>query len=40
MKFLLLFLVMMALFASVTLAGSKPAPKHKYSKNKGKVHQG
>lgn len=42
MRFTVLLVAMMALFASVALAGPKPKnAKSKYSKNKkGKVHQG
>jgi hypothetical protein len=42
MKFILLLVAMMALFASVSLAGPSPKDaKSKYSKNKkGKPHQG
>jgi hypothetical protein len=42
MKFIILLVAMMVLFASVTLAGPSPKnAKSKYSKNKkGKPHQG
>jgi hypothetical protein len=41
MKFLILLVVMAALFSSVALAGNKKNAKDKYSKNKpGVPHQG